>query len=74
MPSVVYLKYLRITGEGVDSQGKFYYATCDEVELPVYPHCGSHALIQITLDESICVAHRLNTKLTFALQPTLFFI
>ena len=29
MPSVVFLKYLKITGEGVDSQGKFAYATCD---------------------------------------------
>ena len=28
MPSVVFLKYLKITGEGVDSQGKFAYATC----------------------------------------------
>ena len=44
MPSVMYLKYLKITGEGVDSQGKFYYATCDEVELPVCPQCGSHEL------------------------------
>ena len=33
MPSVVFLKYLKITGEGVDSQGKFYYATCDEVRI-----------------------------------------
>ena len=32
MPSVVFLKYLKITGESVDSQGKFAYATCDEVE------------------------------------------
>ena len=30
MPSVVFLKYLKITGEGVDSQGKFAYVTCDE--------------------------------------------
>jgi len=28
-------------GEGVDSQGKFSYAMCDEVELPACPHCGS---------------------------------
>ena len=34
MPSVVFLKYLKVTGEGVDSQGKFAYATCDEIELP----------------------------------------
>ena len=26
MPSVMYLKHLKITGEGVDSQGKFDYA------------------------------------------------
>ena len=44
MPSVVFLKYLKITGEGVDSQGKFAYATCDEVEQPVCPHCGSSEL------------------------------
>ena len=29
MPSVVFLKYLKITGEGTDSQGKFDYAVCD---------------------------------------------
>ena len=28
MPSVVFLKHLKITGEGVDSQGKFEYAEC----------------------------------------------
>jgi hypothetical protein len=44
MPSVVFLKYLKITGEGVDSQGKFAYSTCDEIELPVCPHCGSGKL------------------------------
>ena len=44
MPSVVLLKYLKITGEGVDSQGKFAYATCDEIELLVCPHCGSGKL------------------------------
>ena len=44
MPSVVFLKYLKITGEGVDSQGKFAYATCDEVEAPICPRCGSHKL------------------------------
>ena len=44
MPSVVFLKYLKITGEGVDSQGKLAYATCDEIELPVRPHCGSGKL------------------------------
>lgn len=44
MPSVVFLKYLKITGESVDSQGKFAYATCDEVEQPVCPHCGSSEL------------------------------
>ncbi len=44
MPSVVYLKYLKITGEGVDRQGKFAYATCDEVESARCPHCGSHKL------------------------------
>ena len=31
MPSVVFLKYLEITGESVDSKGKFVYATCDGV-------------------------------------------
>ena len=44
MPSVVFLKYLKITGEGVDSQGKFAYATCVEVESPRCPHCGSNML------------------------------
>ncbi|MBQ3218038.1 MAG: ISL3 family transposase [Akkermansia sp.] len=44
MPSFVFLKYLKITGEGLDSQGKFAYATCDEVEQPVCPHCGSSEL------------------------------
>ena len=30
MPSVVFLKYLKITGEGSDSQGKFDYAVLIE--------------------------------------------
>lgn len=44
MPCVVFLKYLKITGDGVDSQGKFAYATCKEVKAPLCPHCGGHAL------------------------------
>ena len=28
MPSVMYLKYLKITGYSFDSQGKFEYAVC----------------------------------------------
>ncbi len=44
MPSVVFLKYLKITGEGVGSQGKFAYATCDEVDAPICPHCGNNML------------------------------
>ena len=32
MPSVVFLKYLKITGVGSDSQGKFEYAECVEIE------------------------------------------
>ena len=44
MPSVVFLNYLKMTGEGVDRQGKFAYATCVEVESPRCPHCGSNML------------------------------
>ena len=40
MPSVVFLKYLKITGMGSDSQGKFEYAECVEIEKPTCPHCG----------------------------------
>ena len=29
MLSVVFLKYLKITGVGTDSQGKFAYAVCE---------------------------------------------
>ena len=32
MPSVEFLKYLKITGYGFDSQGKFEYAVCQESE------------------------------------------
>ena len=32
MPSVMYLKYLKITGYSFDSQGKFEYAVCLEAE------------------------------------------
>ena len=38
MPSVVFLKYLKITGEGSDSQGKFEYAECVEIEKAQCPH------------------------------------
>ena len=41
MPSVVFLKYLKITGEGSDSQGKFEYAECVEIEKAQCPHCRS---------------------------------
>ena len=37
----MYLKYLKITGEGVDSQGKFAYATCDEIQPDTCPYCHS---------------------------------
>ena len=39
MPSVVFLKYLKITGVGSDSQGKFEYAECVEIEKAQCPHC-----------------------------------
>lgn len=39
MPSVVFLKYLKITGRGSDSQGKFEYAECTEVKKVLCPHC-----------------------------------
>ena len=32
MPCVVFLKYLKITGKGEDSQGKFEYSECKEVK------------------------------------------
>ena len=41
MPSVVFLKYLKITGSSTDCQGRFDYAVCDEIEKPVCPHCRS---------------------------------
>ncbi|MDO4751020.1 MAG: ISL3 family transposase [Akkermansia sp.] len=44
MPSVVFLKYLKITGWGFDSQGKFEYATLEERDAPTCPHCGAFAL------------------------------
>ncbi len=33
MPCVVFLKYLKITATGADSQGKFDYAVCDEIQV-----------------------------------------
>lgn len=44
MPSVVFLKYLKITGRGSDSQGKFEYAECIEAESLFCPHCGAHEI------------------------------
>ena len=44
MPSVVFLKYLKITGAGSDSQGKFEYAECVEIEKAQCPHCRSSGL------------------------------
>ena len=44
MPSVVFLKYLKITGVGSDSQGKIEYAECVEVEHPSCPRCCSQEL------------------------------
>ena len=44
MPSVVFLKYLKITGVGMDSQGKFEYAVCEEKEKTQCPHCRGHDL------------------------------
>ena len=41
MPSVVFLKYLKITATGTDSQGKFDYAVCDEIQADTCPHCHS---------------------------------
>ncbi len=41
MPSVVFLKYLKITATGTDSQGKFDYAVCDEMQADTCPHCHS---------------------------------
>lgn len=41
MPSVMYLKYLKITATGADSQGKFDYAVCDEIQASSCPHCHS---------------------------------
>ena len=32
MPCVVFLKYLKITGTGEDSQSKFKYSECKEVK------------------------------------------
>ena len=34
MPSVMYLKCLKITATGADSQGKFDYAVCDDTRVP----------------------------------------
>ncbi len=39
MPLVVFLKYLKITASGSDSQGKFEYAECTEVKKELCPHC-----------------------------------
>ena len=44
MPSVVFLKYLKITGVGSDSQGKIEYSECVEVEQPECPQCHSQEL------------------------------
>ena len=40
MPCVMFLKYLKITGTGEDSQGKFEYSECKEVKKETCPHCG----------------------------------
>ena len=44
MPCVMYLKYLKITGYGFDSQGKFEYAVCLEAEKTICPHCKGESL------------------------------
>ena len=41
MPGVVFLKYLKITATGTDSQGKFDYAVFDEIQASSCPHCHS---------------------------------
>ena len=43
MPCVVFLKFLKITGKGEDSQGKFEYSECKEVKKETCPHCGGEA-------------------------------
>ena len=40
MLGVVFLKYLKITGKGEDSQGKFEYCECKEIKKATCPHCG----------------------------------
>ena len=40
MPSVMYLKYLKITRKLSGSQVRIWKAHCDEPETPVCPHCG----------------------------------
>ena len=44
MPCVVFLKYLKITGKGEDSQGKFEYSECKEVKKETCPHCGGEEI------------------------------
>ncbi len=39
MPGVVFLKYLKITATGTDSQGKFEYAECVKMEKAQCLHC-----------------------------------
>ena len=40
MLGVVFLKYVKITRKGEDSQGKFEYSECKEIKKATCPHCG----------------------------------
>ena len=57
MPSVMYLKYLKIIRKMPGSQVRIWKAHCDEPETPICPHCGcAHVHIHGRYDRHIICA------------------